>query len=247
MDIIALIGALSGGAALFRGLTGFGYALAATVALTGLLPPGVLVPFVVVNDLILTLLTLGDWRKSPPDRGVGGMLVVTGLIGAPLGSVLAGFLDPTTAKVFVSVAVAIAAMVALLPRPPVWLAARPFGIAIGLVVGVMLGAFAVGGPLIAAWLLAGGTEARRVRGTLAIYFGVVDAMSLTSRALLGELGAEFGLMLAYAALPTFAGFGGGLLLSHRLSPETWRRIAAFSLTLIAVAGLLQALRALMSP
>lgn len=241
-----LIGLFSGGAALFRGLTGFGYALTATVVLTGLLLPRVLVPFVLVNDLVLTLLTLGDWRKSPPDRSVSSMLVVTGIIGAPLGSVLAGVLDPAKAQLTVSIVVTIAAIVALLPRPPRWLAARPFGIAIGLLVGVMLGAFAVGGPLIAAWLLAGGTEARRVRGTLAVYFGVVDALSLTSRALMGELGAEFSLMLAYAALPTLAGFGGGLLLSRRLSPETWRRIAASGLTLIAIAGLIQALRALIS-
>jgi uncharacterized protein len=70
---------------------------------------------------------------------------------------------------------------------PHWLAGRSFGILFGFAVGLLLPAFAVGGPLAAAWLLADGTQKQHVRGTLAIFFGVIDLASLVSRFFIGTI------------------------------------------------------------
>jgi len=153
-------------------------------------------------------------------------------------------MNEDVARILVSLAIALAAGAALVKNPPAWLGHRWLGLVIGLVVGTILGAFAVGGPLIAAWMVAGGTRRDAVRGTLAVFFGAVDACSLASRIFLGTLGDDLPTLLLHFAPLTLAGFVAGYMLAHRLPPQVWTRFAAGSLVFIALAGLAQTVYAL---
>ena len=62
-----LIGAITVGAAAFRGVTGFGYALVAALGFAGLFAPAQMVPFIIINDLVLTAFTVIDRGRSPID------------------------------------------------------------------------------------------------------------------------------------------------------------------------------------
>lgn len=243
MDAL-IIGAVTVAAGAFRGVTGFGYALVAALGLVGVFSPTGMVPFILINDLMLTAFTVVDRGRSTIDWRVTRALLVSGVIGALCGSLLVPYLEGEATRILVSATIVFAACIALIANPPAWLAHRALGIGIGFLTGILLSAFAVGGPLIAAWLLAGGVKRDCVRGTLAVFFGVVDIFTLAARASMGEIDAELlSLLLIYMPL-TLAGFAAGYILSHRLPRHVWDRVAGIGLVFIALAGLLQTIRAI---
>ncbi len=239
-----LFGGISFLAAAFRGLTGFGYALIAALGLFIFPSPADGVAFILFIDLVLTVLLLLDRDHGRVDWPVTRLLLVMGAAGALCGSLLAVHLDDQTSKQVVALAIFLAACVAMIRRPPAWLRHTAFGAGIAFLVGGLLAAFAVGGPLIAAWLLARSSDRRLVKGTLAVFFGAVDALSLLARGIVGALGPDLPDHIAVYALPTFAGFALGRALSSRMGFETWRRISTGGLLAIAAAGLIQTVLAL---
>ncbi len=239
-----IIGAVTVAAGAFRGVTGFGYALVAALGLAGISSPTGMVPFILINDLMLTAFTVVDRGRSPIDWRVTRVLMVSGLFGALCGSLLVPYLAGEVARILVSATIVVAACVALIANPPAWLAHKALGIGIGFITGVLLSAFAVGGPLIAAWLLAGGVRRDYIRGTLAVFFGVVDIFTLAARASMGEIDANLLHMLAIYAPLTLAGFTAGYILSHRLPQHVWDRVAGIGLVFIAITGLLQTIHAI---
>lgn len=233
------------GAGAFRGITGFGYAMVAALGLSAtLMLPAVSVPFILFNDLMLTGFTLLDRKHGAVDWVAARILLISGLAGALCGGWLATRLDPDLARVLVAGFVMLAACVALIKTPPRCLASPTFGWIFGFVVGFLLSAFAVGGPLAAAWLLAGGTQRSHIRGTLAVFFGTIDFISLVSRVLLGAIDAQLFPLLVWFFPLTLIGFGVGFFMSRRLSPDAWHRISSGGLVLIAVVGFFQALYAI---
>ncbi|MDQ0322245.1 putative membrane protein YfcA [Pararhizobium capsulatum DSM 1112] len=243
MDAL-VIGAVTIGAAAFRGVTGFGYALVAALGFAGIFSPTGMVPFILINDLMLTGFTVVDRGRSPIDWPVTRILIAAGLLGALCGSLLVPYLEGDLARILVSATIVVAACTALIRQPPVWLAHKAFGIVIGFVTGILLSAFAVGGPLIAAWLLAGGVKRDYVRGTLAVFFGLIDLFTLASRAYMGAVDAELlRLLMIYCPL-TLAGFAAGYFLSHRLPASVWDRVSGVGLIFIAIVGLAQTVYAI---
>jgi uncharacterized membrane protein YfcA len=241
MDILA-ISMVTIGAGAFRGVTGFGYAMVAALGVSGaFMVPALSVPFILSNDLLLTAFTLLDRKHGSVDWVAARILLVSGLCGALCGGLLAAQLEENTARVMVACFVALAAGVALIRRPPDWLASRPFGVLFGFAVGLLLSAFAVGGPLAAAWLLAGGTKPIHIRGTLAVFFGVIDLVSLLSRLFIGTIDPRLLELLIFHCPLTLAGFGAGYLLSRHMAPQLWHKISSGGLVLIAIIGLVQAI------
>lgn len=241
-----IIGGVTAGAGLFRGLTGFGYALIAALGLAADMPASSIVTFIIINDLVLTICTFADRGRSPIDWPVTRLIIVSGIVGALGGSALAAVMDESFARAMVSAVVVFAAVAALIQKPPAWLAHSWIGFLTGFITGLLLGAFAVGGPLIVVWLLAGGTRKAAVRGTLAVYFGVIDFFSLAGRVALGTLGNDLPrLLMTYCPL-TLAGFLLGYLVSRRLPADSWHKISMIGLVLIALAGIFQTVYAFMT-
>lgn len=166
-------------------------------------------------------------------------LLGAGFVGAVGGSLLAANLDDETARRLVAVAILVAALVALVREPPAWLRHDVFGAALGFLVGVLLAAFAVGGPLVAAWLLTRSRDRAVIKGTLAVYFGAIDGLSFLGRATVGALGPDLPHLLLLYALPTAAGFLVGRSLAGRLSFPVWHRISGGGLVAIAAVGFVQ--------
>ena len=241
-----LIGAVTMGAAAFRGVTGFGYALVAALGFAGMFAPTQMVPFIIINDLVLTAFTVIDRGRSPIDWPVTRIIVAAGLAGTVCGSLLAAHLDGDLARALISATIVLAACTALIHQPPAWLAHKGLGVLLAFLTGILLSAFAVGGPLIAAWLLAGGVKRDHMRGSLAVYFGMVDIFTLLGRASMGAFDSHlFHMLLIYSPL-TLIGFLAGYYLSHRLAAKAWDRVAGIGLVIIAIVGFVQTIYALVS-
>lgn len=228
-------------AAAFRGVTGFGYALIAAIGLSSSLQPNAMIPIILINDLLLTGLILTNRKQGSADWSITPMLLGCGFLGAISGGLLSGFMDATTTKLIVAGVVCLSALLGMVHNPPRWIAHRALGASAAFAVGVLLAAFAVGGPLIAVWLLAGGTRRETTLGTLAVFFGAVDLFSIASRLSLGQFDSDLPLMLLYTLPLTLVGYGIGYLIGGRLSLPLWRRVSSVGLILIAIAGAIQTL------
>ena len=228
-------------AAAFRGITGFGYALIAAVGLSSFLPADSMVPLILINDLLITALILSNRKHGAVDWKITPILLLSGFVGALLGGFIAGLMDETTTKLLVAITVCLSALLAMISKPPKWIAHPMLGVAAGFMVGVLLATFAVGGPLIAVWLLAGGTDRKYTLGTLAIFFGAVDAFGLISRFMLGQIAPDLPEQLLWSVPLTLVGYGLGHWIGLRLDAAMWRRVSAVGLIIIALAGAIQTL------
>ena len=243
MDLI-IAGSFIVFAAAFRGITGFGYALIAAIGLASMLPTDSLVPLVLINDLLITVMILANRKHGAVDWTVTPILLGSGFVGALLGGTLAGQMDEATTKILLSVVVCFSALLAMIRQPPRWFAHPILGVCAGLVVGILLTAFAVGGPLIAVWLLAGGTRRDMTLGTLAVFFGAVDAFGLISRFALGQVDPGLPSLLLWSVPLTLIGYWAGHWIGVRLEATMWRRVSALGLVAIALAGAAQTLTGL---
>ncbi|GAA0624826.1 TSUP family transporter [Thalassospira tepidiphila] len=238
MELI-LSGMVVAVAALFRGVTGFGFALLAALGLSSLLAPATATPIILIIDIVLTGLILRDFDRAKVDWRACSILLGFGLFGAVLGPYVAFALDDQTIRIATNLAIAVAALVAMLHHPPKWMGHFVIGALLACSVGILMSGFAVGGPLVAAWLLAGGTQDVRVRNTLAIYFGAVDVLGFITRAAAGMLPDDFiALVLPLLVIAMIAYFPGEMIY-RRMSATTWRRVCAISLVLIAIIGFAQ--------
>ena len=236
---IVLPGLMIAIAALFRGVTGFGFALLAALGLSSLMAPQDATSIILLIDLVLTGLILRKFDRHMVDWRATAILLGFGLIGGVSGPYIAAMLSDDSARIATNIAIAIAALVAMMHRPPQWMGHVVVGAVLALVVGGMMAGFAVGGPLAAAWLLAGGTEGARVRNTLAIYFGFVDVLGFATRAGAGMLPEGFlGMALPLLAIAVIAYFPGEMIY-RKMSMILWRRVCAISLVLIAIVGAMQ--------
>lgn len=174
-------------AAAFRGVTGFGYALSAALGLATFDTPMAGVSFILFADLLLTVALLLDREQGEVDWSVTAPLLLFGFFGSLCGSLLAAHLDQATSRLLISAAMVVTAFIAMMRTPPRWLGSTALGAVFAFIVGATLAAFAVGGPLIAGWMLARGYDRRVLKGTLAVFFGAVDAWSLVSRGMFGAL------------------------------------------------------------
>ena len=226
-------------AALFRGVTGFGFALLAALGLSSMLPPQTATPIILVIDITITLLILRDFDRTKVDWRACAILLVFGVIGAVIGPYVAAELSDQHARIATNLAIAVAALVAMLHNPPKWMGHFIIGAVLACGVGILMSGFAVGGPLAAAWLLAGGTQDVRVRNTLAIYFGVVDVLGFVTRAGAGMLPDNFIMQVLPLLVVAVLAYFPGEMIYRRISSILWRRICAISLVFIAIVGFAQ--------
>jgi uncharacterized protein len=219
--------------AVLRGLTGFGFSLAAVPLLSLFLPPASAVSIAVLLQVfngaadLATVRALVEWRSV-------SRLSLGAIVGTPPGILLLNWLDADTMRVLVALAVC-AALPALL-RPP---APHPdgslgFALPAGVLAGFFGGLAAMPGPPAITYFLYSGTPAARMRASLMIFFFLTSVIAVpglyAARLLhLAELAASL------AALPFMLGctYLGGRIFAAT-GERHYRRIAVTVLVLMAL-------------
>ena len=221
-------------AAILRGFTGFGFALAAVPLLSLALPPARVVPIVVILQAIVAFSDLrGSWREC--DWRNTRWIIVGLVAGTPLGIALLTSLPPD--RVRLAIGLLIGASVALLgaglqlpARPPATLA-----LAAGAVSGIVNGLAAIPGPPIVAYFLALPNASRVARPSIIVVFAATGLAGLTALLLRGLVQRD-ALILSLTALPgLFIGSRLGVIGFRRSSPKLHRPVA------LSVLGVLAAL------
>ncbi|WP_167591880.1 sulfite exporter TauE/SafE family protein [Jiella endophytica] len=226
-------------AAVIRGATGFGFSLVAAPLLSWFWPPELATGIVLCLDLAATGLLVHGGILEGLVRQDALILGAAALFGALCGVFLLSLLPAGPALVGLNLAVLVSALAALAKVRWLWLDSRAAMIGAGFLTGAMIGAFAVGGTLVVAWLMASKRSPAEARGLLTVVFALTDIGTIAFRAALGLLPPS-SLALTTLLLPALAaGVFIGRHVYGRIGADTWKRAVACLLVLLALGSLLR--------
>lgn len=221
-------------AAVLRGITGFGFALAAVPLMGLVIPPAQAVVVAVLLQCmiglrdIVAMRTVVDWRAILR-MGAGA------LAGTPAGVALLTLLDPAATRLAIAALVAVGLLFLLRPPRPEATPPHPAEApAAGLLAGFFGGLAAMPGPPAVAYFLRAGARPAVSRASLMIFFFLTSLIALPGYAATGLLTLP-AFLLALPSLPLLmlgTSLGGRIFL--RTSEAGYRRLALIVLAVIAL-------------
>lgn len=224
-------------AGILRGMTGFGFALVAVMGLGQLWPHTVTTPTVLLIELVLTAVLIGDGILPHLDGRRLVPLALGGLAGTLFGALGVGALPPGTVKPLLDATILVSALVSLAHPVAPSLDRTPVAAAIGFLVGTLAAAFAVGGPFVVVWFLAVGAPPAVIRANLVLFFGIIDIAAVVVRQATVGIPPEAVWNALILLVPAAAGAFLGGSLFRKVDAAWWRRIAAYSIAAGAVLSL----------
>lgn len=228
---VVLAGLLTVAAAgVVSGVTGFGLSLVATPLLLLILPPRTVVPMMLVHGSLNNLMILLESGRSADLRRIWP-LMLTGLLGVPLGAYLLVVCDVDALKALIGAAVALSALAFLAGLKVRVTRERLVSAPVGFVSGLLNGSTGMSGPPVILFFANQGMEKRVFRASLAAYFMALNLATIPAYAVGGLFTRQ---VLGYAALfaPALAlGVLAGMRLALRVEEGLFRRV-----TLVVVLG-----------
>ncbi|MEM8753611.1 MAG: sulfite exporter TauE/SafE family protein [Pseudomonadota bacterium] len=227
-------------AGVVRGFSGFALSALAMASLVFVLPPVQIIVICLVLEATATVLMTRRGFGQADKRMVFGLILGVG-IGAPIGLAITTSVTEETSRVVALGMILSLAAAQLSGARPAFLATRPGLLGSGAAAGVVQGAAASGGMVVALYALARQAPAAVMRDSLVFYLTLSIATNAVFYAIFGVMTVEILLKGAALALP--AGVGvlvGARLFSPRLQPY-YRPICLWILIGLAAFGLLQAL------
>ncbi len=218
--------------------TGFGGALVAVPVFALLVD----VPTAVVAATALGFLMTtgaGVTERAHVDRPTAARLVVTSVLGMPLGLLLLTRLDERLLDALVALTVIAALPLVLRTRGLV--RRRSLDVAAGGLSGLLLTSTGMSGPPLVVLLQGSGYAPRRLRATLLVVFAGQDLVALLGFALVGRLDVQVGALGLGGALAIPLGWWAGDRLLRWMTPRQFRRGVIAVLVVSALTLLGQAL------
>ena len=217
--------------------TGFGIAMVATpIALLAIADPQTAVVVVNTGGLSAGVLIAIQARKDIPYREILP-IAVAGALGVSIGVAILKFADPDIIRIGIAALILFLAALSLKEFQGEIPYARVLGVLAGFAVGICLAAFAVGGPLIALFLLARKLRRQAVRSAMAFYLLVISACGVGAYAVADLYTAERLTLVGIVLIPSFIGFGLGALLIKRMNEKIFRYVV-LGIVVLSSAGVL---------
>ncbi len=220
LGLILAVVFLSG---VLRGLTGFGFAIAAVPLLSLVLEPRAAVAAVVLLQLAIGLTDApkawGEaWRAPLP------WLIAGAVVGTPAGMAALRLLPPAPARLIAAAAAALA-LAAVWRGPARSGAARAHPGWVGLASGLLNGLAAIPGPPVVAHVLNASVGEASARAALIVFFAATAALATLSGVALGVIGWPDAALAAAGFPALMAGAALGARLFRLGSPTLYRRAA----------------------
>jgi uncharacterized membrane protein YfcA len=202
---------------------GFGMALIAMPLLAALLGVQTAAPLVAVVGPLAGVVILMRYRQALALRAVV-LFTAAALGGVPLGLLFLVRVDEAVVTVALGVFLVIYSMYALLvPRLP-QLTHRAWAVGLGLLGGVLSGAYNTGGPPIIVYGTCRRWKPATFKSNLQGYFLVIGLMTLSGHALAGNLTPVVWQNVFYALPGAALGLVAGFSLDGRVDPGRFRQI-----------------------
>jgi len=235
---IAAIAAAIVFAAVLRGFTGFGFALAAVPLVSLAISPRQAVPMVILQQLLLGLVDgVRAWRDC--DRRSVLQLAAGSVIGVPAGIVALDLMPGTVTRMAIAFIVLAAIVLLWKPRRLPFTPGARTAASAGFVAGLFNGLAAMPGPPAIAYYLLTDADPRKVRASLMAFFLATAVIAAPGTWAAGLLDLDT-TILALAGLPLVLGGGYvGNRLFLRYGAGSYRPIALLTLGAAAIAILLR--------
>lgn len=219
-------------ASLVGGLTGFGFALILTPNLMLLLPPKTTIPIAVLLSMLLTIVLFYEVHSIAKPKEIS-QLIVSGIIGTILGSLLLVYIYVPLLKLLIGVIIVPFALAQLLDFK-INIDSKVFQIPVGLLSGFLGGATSMSGPPVVLFFQNMGYDKRVFRANLVSYFLLLYPFSLPTYWFSGLITADVIYSTAITAPAMIIGTLLGSRLVHRVNERIFRTI---TLILVIVSGL----------
>ncbi|MDP4005220.1 sulfite exporter TauE/SafE family protein [Methylobacterium sp. NEAU K] len=244
--LVAGLAAAIFAAALIRGFTGFGFALAAVPLLGFWLPPSQCVPLAVGLQFCASLSDLPRARKSAHWPSLRWLVAGTA-IGSPLGVAALALASPDVARLAIAL-VCGGGTIALVrgfrfPAPP----GGRETVMVGLAAGLCNGLAAMPGPPVVAYYLAMPLTPQQGRASLLVFFLATSVASVISLVSAGLVGAFLAVPLAIGIPLILVGSRLGERLLRRSGGRGHRALSILLLGAVAAVSAAQAVSHLLGP
>ncbi|QOL82109.1 sulfite exporter TauE/SafE family protein [Pseudooceanicola spongiae] len=236
MELIALISLAVFIAAVLRGLTGFGFALAAVPAMSLLIAPSRAVTVAILLQCMVGLRDTVRMRALVNRRALV-LMTIGAVIGTPLGILALTRLSPDAMRIVLAVLVGIG-LAALMLKVRLG-AGRRTAIGAGFFAGLFSGLAAMPGPPAIAYFLGTATPAKNTRASLMVFFFLTSLVALPGLAWAGQIDRQSLIQAAFALPALLIGTWAGGQAFNRLDEGGYRTAA---IALLAVTAALTALR-----
>ena len=223
-------------AGFMRGITGFGGAMLMAPPLSILLGPVPAVFIALTLEVSAALVMFPDALPKSNLRTLA-YLTVPAVFTVPIGGYLLLTLDPVIARRMISGVVVVFSLVLLFgvrysgsPRPAT-------SLALGSVVGVMLGATSVGAPPVILYLLSGPDPQVVTRANLAVFVTAISVVGLVMLVVAGAATTPLWLLAAMLTAPFLLATWLGGKTFNKLSDVAVRRVALCMMLVMGTIGL----------
>ena len=236
MTLLATIGIVAAGG-FVRGITGFGGAMMMAPMLSVLIGP---VPTVVTTLILETAAAVVMFPDALPKARWRTLAYLTlpAIATVPIGGYLLLTLDPGIARKLIAGVVVVFSLMLLLGLRYSGSPRAATSIALGSLVGALLGATSVGAPPVVLYLLSGPDPVPVTRANLTLFVTAISVIGLVMLTAVGAVTAALGISaLALSAVFLFATWLGGKLFV-RLSETSVRRFALVLMLGVSVASII---------
>lgn len=223
-------------AGLVRGTTGFGGAMLMTPLLSALIGPVPAVVTALILETAAALIMFPDALPKVKWRTLA-YLILPAIVTVPIGSYLLLTLDPAIARrLIAAVVVAFSAMLLFglryngTPRAVT-------SVALGSLVGALLGATSVGAPPVILYLLSGPDPVAVTRANLTVFVTAISVIGVAMLAAAGAITAPLGISAAALTIPFLLATWLGGKLFARLTDTGVRRFALVLMLCVSVTSL----------
>ena len=237
MDMIALApAAVVTVAGLVRGITGFGGAMLMTPILSVLIGP---VPAVVTALILETAAALVMFPDALPKARWRTLLYLTlpAFVTVPIGGYFLVTVDPAIARKMIAAVVIVFSSLLLLGLRYNGSPRISTSLALGGLVGALLGATSVGAPPVILYLLSGPDPVAVTRANLTVFVTAISVIGLIMLTAVGAITTTLAVSAAVLTAPFLVATWLGGKLFARLHDVHVRRFALTLMLCVGVAGL----------
>ena len=221
-------------AGITQGLTGFGFALVSVPIMVILLSPKMVVPIVLMHAILINLIILIEARKWVDLKRIWP-LMISGIVGIPIGTYLLIVLDVSVLKVFIGAVIIPFAIASFLGFKKQIKNEKLAFAPVGFISGLLSASTTLSGPPVILFFVNQGVEKQIFRANLVAYFTVLSSATVFAF-VLGDIITKEVINYAIWFLPaTIFGAITGIKLTHKVDEKLFRNIA---LIIVTIAGLL---------
>ncbi len=223
-------------AGLVRGTTGFGGAMLMTPVLSILFGP---VPAVVIALLLETAAALVMFPDALPKATWRTLLylILPAFVTVPIGGYFLLTVDPGFARKMIAAVVIVFSSMLLFGLRYTGSPRVATSLALGSLVGALLGATSVGAPPVILYLLSGPESAAVTRANLTVFVTAISVIGLIMLAAAGAITTSLAISATALTIPFLLAIWLGNRLFARLSDAGVRRLALVLMLGVGVAGL----------